>query len=61
MPGTMGDSNPNMEGSTTFSMRDVENELVDITATSSSTSTSSKVKLLFAKSKGIASDGCVLI
>src|SRR5277367_4846783 len=43
--------------STSFSMRDLENEIVDISSSSSGLSaitspSSSKVKLLFAKSKG---------
>jgi len=36
-----------------LSMREVENELVDISAASTSRPSSAKVKLLFAKSKGI--------
>ena len=52
MPGSMDSSTGpgNLEESRSFSMHDLENELVDITASSSS---GSKVKLLFAKSKGI--------
>ena len=34
-------------------MREVENELVDISAASATLPSSAKVKLLFAKSKGI--------
>jgi len=36
-----------------LSMREVESELVDISAASTSRPSSAKVKLLFAKSKGI--------
>jgi TBC1 domain family member 15 len=45
------------EDSTDFSMRDLENEIVDISSSSSgpSATSPSKVKLLFAKSKGITS------
>jgi hypothetical protein len=62
MPGTMGtdtDANtataPGLESSASFSMLDLENELVDITASSSPSS--SRVKLLFAKSKGMSLAG----
>jgi len=41
------------DDSSNLSMRDLENEIVDIS--SSSSGSSSKVKLLFAKSKGISS------
>jgi len=66
MPGTMGtdtDANtattaPGLESSASFSMLDLENELVDITASSSTSSpSSSRVKLLFAKSKGMSLAG----
>ena len=40
------------DDSANLSMRDLENEIVDISSSSSSSGSSSKVKLLFAKSKG---------
>ena len=43
------------DGSPNLSMREVENEIVDISSSLPSSGSSSKVKLLFAKSKGTLS------